>query len=162
VGTGVGNGDGPGIGTTAGNGSRVNGAPGAPNGGQPSRTIRYIPSVTGLIVDARELDFVPSMSMRLFDPEGNQIYTTLNSNRNLNTYQVAANGTAAYATSEAQARSLVQRVGERPTVITPEDTRGYDLIVSSGDAWKLSQQNERDRFLENFAVVVIWNPSVVQ
>ncbi|MDX2273119.1 MAG: hypothetical protein NW237_14380 [Cyanobacteriota bacterium] len=117
------------------------------------------PTITGLIVDARGLDFQPSVSMRLFDPSGNQIYTTPTANQELNTYYVASEGTAAYATSEAQAKSLTQRIGSRPHLIRAQKTLGYDLVISNEDAWMLSLQNQSDKFLDNFAVVVIWDPA---
>ena len=116
------------------------------------------PAVTGLIVDARQLDFVPSMSMRLYDPDGNQVYTTLDSNRDLNTYQVSSNGTALFVTTEEDAHRLVNRIGDRPTTVTAYSTLGYDLVLNNEDAWDLRQQNDRDRFLDNFSVVVIWTP----
>ena len=151
----VGTGDGPGTGNGSGDG------PGnGPGGGNtPVRTRRdYIPNVTGLIVDARQLDFLPSMSMRLFDPDGNQVYTTTETNRQLNTSRVTANGTAAFVTSESAARQLVNRIGERPHTIVAQRTQGYDLVISNRDAWELRNRNHRDRFLENYAVVVIWTP----
>ncbi|MEM9568460.1 MAG: hypothetical protein AAF974_09160, partial [Cyanobacteria bacterium P01_E01_bin.34] len=132
---------------------------GTPGGEGPVRTRRdYIPQVTGLIVDARQLDFLPSMSMRLFDPDGNQVYTTPSTNRQLNASQVAVNGTASFVTDEAQARQLIARIGERPHTVVAERTQGYDLVISNQDAWELRNQNQRDRFLENYSVVVIWQP----
>jgi hypothetical protein len=113
---------------------------------------------TGLIVDARGLDFQPSMSMRLLDPDGNQVYTTPDIDQDLNTYLVAAEGTAAYASSEAQARKLVQRIGSKPHLIRAIKTLGYDLIISTEDAWDLRKRNQVDRFLEQYSVVVIWQP----
>ncbi|GAB4211111.1 MAG: hypothetical protein OHK0012_02970 [Synechococcales cyanobacterium] len=113
---------------------------------------------TGLIVDARGLDFEPSMSMRLFDPSGQQIYTTVDPTQELNTSYVASEGTAAYATSIEQAIGLTNRIGERPREVRALRTRGYDLILSAEDAAQIVQANQRDRFLDNFRVVVIWDP----
>ena len=153
VGNNAGSGSGIGRGTGDGEGD------GEGSGGEGAgRYVEYIPEVTGLIVDARQLDFVPSMSMRLYDPEGNQIYTTLTANRDLNTHRVASNGTALFVTNEADARSLVNRIGERPATVVAQSTLGYDLVLSNGDAWNLRQQNVNDRFLDNFSVVVIWTP----
>ncbi|MCF2972317.1 hypothetical protein L1047_14040 [Synechococcus sp. Nb3U1] len=115
------------------------------------------PQTTGLIVDARGLDFLPSQSMRLFDPDGNQVYTPLNLSQDLNAAFVGSEGTAAYATSEEQARSLVNRIGERPHHIRAIRTLGYDLVITAEDAFSLRQMNEVDGFLNNFAVVVIWD-----
>lgn len=115
------------------------------------------PQTTGLIVDARGLDFLPSQSMRLFDPDGNQVYTPLNLSQDLNAAFVGSEGTAAYATSEEQARSLVNRIGERPHHIRAIRTLGYDLVITAEDAFTLRQMNEVDGFLNHFAVVVIWD-----
>lgn len=118
---------------------------------------RQRPRITGLIVDARGLDFLPSQSMRLLDPDGNQVYTPLNLNQDLNAAFVGSEGTAAYATSEEQARSLVNRIGERPYLIRAIRTLGYDLVITAEDAFKLRQMNAVDGFLDAFAVVVIWD-----
>ncbi len=115
------------------------------------------PQTTGLIVDARGLDFLPSQSMRLFDPDGNQVYTPVNLSQDLNAAFVGSEGTAAYATSEEQARSLVNRIGERPHRIRAIRTLGYDLVITAEDAFSLRQMNEVDGFLNAFAVVVIWD-----
>lgn len=139
-GSGLGSGQGPGGGTGLEAGAQQRG-----------------PQTTGLIVDARGLDFLPSQSMRLFDPDGNQVYTPLNLNQDLNAAFVGSEGTAAYATSEEQARSLVNRIGERPHRIRAVRTLGYDLVITAEDAFSLRQMNEVDGFLNRFAVVVIWD-----
>ena len=142
-----------------GSGSGFGDGNGTGDGNGPRRTrTDYIPNMTGLIVDARQLDFLPSMSMRLFDRDGNQVYTTPETNRQLNTSQVSINGTASFVTSEDEARQLIGRIGERPHTIKAERTQGYDLVISNSDAWELRNQNQRDRFLDNYAVVVIWSP----
>ncbi|WP_017324126.1 hypothetical protein [Synechococcus sp. PCC 7336] len=161
LGTQTGNGSNGGAGSGVGTGSSTGDGAGDGGGGtgQLRRQVEYIPEVTGLIVDARELDFIPSMSMRLFDPDGNQVYTTPTANRNLNASFVSSEGTALFVTSEDLARSLHNRIGERPLEISAKGTRGYDLVISNSDAWQLRQKNIRDRFLDNFAVVVIWSPN---
>ncbi|NJK64916.1 MAG: hypothetical protein HC921_21420 [Synechococcaceae cyanobacterium SM2_3_1] len=159
--SGSGTGQGGGRGTGSGSGHGLGGGAGQGEGLQTG-TQQGRQQITGLILDARGLDFQPSMSMRVFDPEGNQIYTTPGSHEDLNTYLVASQGTAAYATSEEQARSLLNRIGEQPLLIRAVKTLGYDLVVSNQDAWTLWQQNEADGFLDRYAVVVIWEPTVSQ
>lgn len=158
-GNGVGTGSAPGVGS----GSGLSHGSGSRPTGDSNDTLKAAsqrhPQTTGLIVDARGLDFEPSMSMRIFDPDGNQIYTPPQVNQSLNAYRVASEGTAAYATTEAQARSLVQRVGSHPHTIKATRTLGYDLVISGEDAWDLSQRNQLDRFLETYSVVVIWDPN---
>ncbi|MFT0787227.1 hypothetical protein [Synechococcus sp. H55.10] len=141
-GSGVGTGQGPGGGAGLEAGSR-----------------RQTPQVTGLIVDARGLDFLPSQSMRLLDPDGNPVYPPLNLGQDLNAAFVGSEGTAAYTTSEEQARSLVNRIGERPHRIRATRMLGYDLVISAEDAFNLRQMNASDGFLDRFAVVVIWDGS---
>ncbi len=120
---------------------------------------RREPQVTGLIVDARGLDFLPSQSMRLLDPDGNPVYPPINLGQDLNAAFVGSEGTAAYTTSEDQARSLVNRIGERPHRLRALRTLGYDLVISAEDAFNLRQMNAVDGFLDRFAVVVIWDGS---
>ncbi len=165
-GFGPGTGSSPGAGTGSGSGiwpGSSSGSPWEPTGEQAdplqAAAQQQGPQTTGLIVDARGLDFQPSMSMRLLDPDGNQVYTTPGVAQDQNAYRVASEGTAAYATSEAQARSLTLRIGERPLVITARKTLGYDLVISTEDAWILRERNQTDQFLDNLAVVVIWDPS---
>ncbi len=150
AGSGVGSGPGFGPGQPGGSGG---------SGGLNTGTEQRQPQITGLIVDARGLDFEPSMSMRLFDPDGNQIYTVPGLNQELNTALVAGEGTAAYATSEDQIQTLTTRIGERPHRIRAVRTLGYDLVISNDDAWFLRQSNEMDRYLDNLSVVVMWDPS---
>ena len=155
AGAGSGMGSGPGFGPGQSGGSGGSGESGGLNTGAEQR----LPQITGLIVDARGLDFEPSMSMRLFDPDGNQIYTVPGLNQELNTALVAGEGTAAYATSEDQIQTLTTRIGERPHRIRAVRTLGYDLVISNDDAWFLRQSNEMDRYLDNLSVVVMWDPS---
>ncbi|MEO0355024.1 MAG: hypothetical protein AAF268_09385 [Cyanobacteria bacterium P01_A01_bin.3] len=159
-GSGSGSPSGTGDGSDVGNGrGTTEPGQGTPGGEGPVRTRRdYIPQVTGVIVDARQLDFLPSMSMRLFDPDGNQVYTTPSTNQQLNASQVAVNGTALFVTDEAQALELINRIGERPHTVVAQRTQGYDLVISNQDAWELRNQNQSDRFLETYSVVVIWQP----
>lgn len=156
AGSGVGSGSGFGSGQPGGTGS------GSGTEGLDAGTQQRLPQITGLIVDARGLDFEPSMSMRLFDPDGNQIYTVPGPNQELNTALVAGEGTAAYATTEEQLRTLTSRIGERPHRIRAIRTLGYDLVISNEDAWFLRQTNEMDRYLDNLSVAVMWDPSVAQ
>ncbi|MEN9203355.1 MAG: hypothetical protein Q6K80_11925 [Thermostichus sp. DG_1_6_bins_120] len=155
-GIGPGTGQGGGRGSSPGSGLGAGQGPGGGTGLEAGAQQRQ-PQVTGLIVDARGLDFLPSQSMRLFDPDGNQVYTPLNLNQDLNAAFVGSEGTAAYATSEEQARSLVNRIGERPHYIRAIRTLGYDLVISAEDAFGLRQMNATDGFLDAFAVVVIWD-----
>ncbi|NJL99955.1 MAG: hypothetical protein HC924_14670 [Synechococcaceae cyanobacterium SM2_3_2] len=152
-GSGVGSGSGFGPGESGGSGGS------GESGGLHTGAEQRLPQITGLIVDARGLDFEPSMSMRLFDPDGNQIYTVPGLNQELNTDLVAGEGTAAYATSEDQISTLTRRIGERPHRIRAVRTLGYDLVISNDDAWFLRQSNEMDRYLDNLSVVVMWDPS---
>lgn len=161
--TGSGQGTGGRSGAGSGSGQPEGTGQGWPGSGDlDASTQQRTPQITGLIVDARGLDFEPSMSMRLFDPDGNQIYTVPGPNQELNTALVAGEGTAAYATTEEQLRTLTSRIGERPHRIQAIRTLGYDLVISNEDAWFLRQTNEMDRYLDNLSVAVIWDPSVAQ
>jgi len=97
--------------------------------------------------------------MRLLDPDGNPVYPPINLGQDLNAAFVGSEGTAAYTTSEEQARSLVNRIGERPHRLRALRTLGYDLVISAEDAFNLRQMNASDGFLDRFAVVVIWDGS---
>jgi hypothetical protein len=168
LGTSPGGGSGSGQGDVIGPGSGQSGVRGSspgsgmgPGGGTglEAGSRRREPQVTGLIVDARGLDFLPSQSMRLLDPDGNPVYPPINLGQDLNAAFVGSEGTAAYTTSEEQARSLVNRIGERPHRLRAMRTLGYDLVISAEDAFNLRQMNASSGFLDRFAVVVIWDGS---
>jgi len=164
LGSGQGEGSGPGSGQSGGRGSSPGSGVGTGQGagggaGLEAGSRRQTPQVTGLLVDARGLDFLPSQSMRLLDPDGNPVYPPANLGQDLNVAFVGSEGTAAYATSEEQARLLVNRIGERPYRIRAMRTLGYDLVISAEDAFNLRQMNAVDGFLDRFAVVVIWDGS---
>ncbi len=157
---GSGSGQGEVIGPGSGQGGVRGSSPGSGGGtGLEAGSRRRDPQVTGLIVDARGLDFLPSQSMRLLDPDGNPVYPPITLGQDFNAAFVGSEGTAAYTTSEDQARSLVNRIGERPHRLRALRTLGYDLVISAEDAFNLRQMNALDGFLDRFAVVVIWDGS---
>ncbi len=115
------------------------------------------PLVSGVIIDARGLAFSPSMGMRLFNEQEEQIYTTPQMNENLDIDAVIALGTALYTGSLEQAQGLTYRIGVQAKVLRAKTIRGGDLVLADPDAEQLLRWDQRDRFLERFAVVVIWD-----
>ena len=115
------------------------------------------PATSGVIIDARGLKFAPSMGMRLFNNEWEQIYTTPQMNKNLDVDAVVALGTALYAPTLDRAKSLVYRIGTNPLLIQALSIRGGDLVLTDADARELLRLNDRDHFLDRFSVVVIWD-----
>ncbi|WP_218079274.1 hypothetical protein [Anthocerotibacter panamensis] len=115
------------------------------------------PQVSGVIVDARGLNFSPSVAMRLFNRAGAQVYTTPEMDTQLDTDTISALGTALYAFTIEEAKSLVHRVGLSPMVVRALGMKGGDLVLSNAQSTALLNRNEKDHFLNRFSVVVVWD-----
>ncbi len=110
-------------------------------------------SYTGLVVDARGLDILPAMTLRLIDENGAEIYGSAYSSREYAVQQ----GMIKY---EKNLKSAVQdhRVADNPLIIKglkASPTGFSDIIISNTDASKLLSASENLSFLRECRVVIV-------
>jgi len=108
---------------------------------------------TGLIVDCRGLDVSPSISPKLFDPDGGEVYGTMNVSPD---YAIEV-GIAGFPQRMDDARRSA-RIGDRPLIVRaarcPDRHRFY-VVLRAGEAEKIREANRADKFLERTAVAFV-------
>ncbi len=90
---------------------------------------------TGLIIDASDLSFIPSASLKILDEEGREIYGSAY----LDKEWVEKHGIVSYAKSLKEAKANA-RVAGNPYIIKAIKVTGpnsKDLIISSTDAGRV-------------------------
>ena len=108
---------------------------------------------TGLIIDCREAgNLNPVMSPVIKNADGTKIYGY----QNLDPEKVVMNGMASYSgdVSDQVSRS---RAGVNPLIIKATALSNFNAnpVVSAEDADKILAANQRDKFLDNCAVVFV-------
>jgi hypothetical protein len=108
-------------------------------------------SFTGLVVNARGLGVVPSMSPRIVDEAGKEVYAA----DVVTEKGMTQGGIASYEKSEEQSKD---RTGTKPLVIKAlrlVDKSKTDIVISNGDADKLRAPNLNLSFLADGKVVIL-------
>ncbi|MBM4280964.1 MAG: hypothetical protein FJ137_09445 [Deltaproteobacteria bacterium] len=124
-----------------------------PKAGKAPRSLNTVgpESFTGLVINARGLGVVPSMSPRIVDESGKEIYAAdVVSEKGL-----AQGGIASYEKTEEQSKG---RTGNKPLVVKALrliDKSKTDIVVSNGDADKLRSPNLNLSFLAEGKVVIL-------
>lgn len=110
------------------------------------------PDVTGLVIDARDLDFAPRMSPAMFDDSAHNLLEGLTFDPD----KVTSDGFARWVRSfDEQAGN--PRVGAKPMVLKPVRVEGGDrLIFSNEDAAKLKAANSKDRFIDRMRILIVY------
>lgn len=109
------------------------------------------PDVTGLVIDARDLDFEPCMSPHLFDDGAHNLLEGLS----FDPEQVTNDGFARWVRSyDPAARN--PRVGAKPMLLKPVRAEGDRLVFSAEDAAKLKAANVKDRFLDRMRILIVY------
>lgn len=121
---------------------------------QPSATVS-LPSgsnYTGLIIDCRGKNLNPVMSPVIKNSNGNSIY----GHKNLNYDKIIVNGMASYA-SDVNDQISRSRAGNNPLIVQAVSLVDLNAnpVISVADSDKILIANQRDRFLENCAVVFL-------
>lgn len=109
--------------------------------------------VTGLIIDAQNLPFIPSLTPKVLDEEGREIYGSAYVSREWTEKQ----GMVGYAKSLEEARAN-PRVSGNPLVVKAIQVSGpnnRDLILSNEDARKIRQLSQNLNFLDHAKVMII-------
>jgi hypothetical protein len=109
--------------------------------------------VTGLIIDAQDLSFVPSAAPKIMDEEGREVYGSAYVDKEW----VEKQGIVGYAKSPSDARAN-SRVSGNPFVVRALRVGGAnnrDLILSNEDARKIRELSKNLNFLDQAKVVII-------
>jgi len=93
---------------------------------------------TGIVVDAKGVDFKPALAPRIVDDAGNEIYGPAAGDP-----AQAEQGLAAYA-SDVDAARKEARVGSAPVVVKATSSKDGDLVVSAEDAKKARDAHTSD------------------
>lgn len=109
---------------------------------------------TGVIIDARGLELVPTFSPGVYDETGRIVYGHLYIDQN----RAISEGMVEYSLDDKMFQEAVQggsRAGTRPMVIKAKAVRdhGCNVIISDSDADRMLKANEGAGFLRKLAVV---------
>ncbi len=112
-------------------------------------------SYTGLIIDAHGLDIRPTMSPKIFDEEGTEIYGTVEVCPEF----VIEKGILGYANSIKEAIDE-DIVGEHPLIVRAlrldDDPINGNLIISEEDGKLIITENMINGFLYDYKVAIVW------
>ncbi len=109
--------------------------------------------VTGLIIDAKHLQFTPSASPKILDEDGREIYGS----SYLDKAWVEKHGIVGYAPNLSEAKAN-PRIAGNPLVVKALRVTGAnnrDLILSYQDARKIRELSKNLNFLDNAKVIVV-------
>lgn len=109
--------------------------------------------VTGLIVEAQHLSFIPSAAPKIMDEEGREVYGSAYVDKEW----VEKQGIVGYAKSPSDARAN-SRVSGNPFVVKAIAVGGAnnrDLVLSNEDARKIRELSKNLNFLDQAKVVII-------
>ncbi|WP_245531991.1 hypothetical protein [Desulfobacter postgatei] len=113
---------------------------------------------TGLIVDARTLNFEPLLYPTIVSEQGREIYSSVFISREF----AVQNGVCAYLCDMDQALASA-RIGSNPLVIKALRKTGDKIgaiVMSMADAKTLDRETERHIFLKECRVIVVVKPPV--
>lgn len=108
---------------------------------------------TGLVVDARGIQARPAMSPRIIDENGQEIYGSMNVDREYAVQQ----GMSGYARDLTAAQSN-SRVTNNPLSVKGLKTEGAgrsDVVIANGDAAKIRSSGENLNFLKKCRVMIV-------
>lgn len=108
---------------------------------------------TGLIVDARGLDIVPAIAPKIFNEDGNEVYSVAGVNRDC-AVQI---GFAGYE-KDMQKANTNERVKGNPIIvksIKAAGTNKTDVVISNSDAAKILAAAGSADFIEKCKVMIV-------
>jgi len=112
-------------------------------------------SYTGLIIDAKGLDVVPSLGFRVLVEDSKEVLYGLSTVDRISV--ISKRGMAGYASSIEDAKKN-PRVGKTPMVVKAVRSGGEsntDLYISKQDAAKIYNANLNTSFLKDLKVVIV-------
>ncbi len=104
--------------------------------------------VTGVVVDARGKKMIYSIFPQIYDESGNPVYTLSVAK------SVKENGMASYVDDIEKSKNH-KRVKVTPIFVTAEKVEGSTVFISSKDAKKLKQYNEKTGILNDCKVIFV-------
>jgi len=123
--------------------------PAAPPAPAPPAPVVY----TGIVVDARGIQARPAMSLRIFDQDGKEIYSSANVDREFAVQQ----GMSGYARSLTAAQSN-ERVTANPVTVKALKTTGpgkSDVVISNADVQQIRAAAEDAAFMKQCRVMIV-------
>ncbi len=124
-----------------------------PQSSEPKTTTAAPTLYTGLVVDARGLDFRPAMSPKIFDENGQEVYGSGYVSREFAVQQ----GMAGYA-KDLTAAQANPRVTNEPFTVKGLRTEGpgrSNVVISNADAAKIRSASENLSFLKKCRVMIV-------
>ncbi|MGM0609111.1 MAG: hypothetical protein ACQESP_11935 [Candidatus Muiribacteriota bacterium] len=112
---------------------------------------------TSLVIDATDLSVSRSMSPKIINESGLEIYGTVLDEGQLN--KVMEMGVVAYVDSLENARKHTgERLGNNPYVVKARGVvgkSGSNIVINNDDASKILRLNRTMKFLDNFKVIIL-------
>jgi hypothetical protein len=124
-----------------------------PQSPEPATTTAAPTLYTGLVVDARGLDFRPAMSPKIFDENGQEVYGSGYVSREFAVQQ----GMTGYA-KDLTAAQTNPRVTNEPYTVKGLRTEGpgrSNVVISNADAAKIRSASENLSFLKQCRVMIV-------
>ncbi|HRP68142.1 MAG TPA: hypothetical protein PLY93_01270 [Turneriella sp.] len=115
---------------------------------------------TGLVIDARELPFTPSLKTQIFTDSGRLLYGA----QFLSRATYVKRGAVGFFTAETQSEAR-RRAGERPLTVPALDlarTSQNSLVISDEDAAKLFAHEGSIQNLRRARVIILLAPNKLQ
>lgn len=133
---------------------------------QPPRSLEPLPlpkftngPFTSLVVDCRGYGVRPSISPKIRDEKGREIWGTVKVDRRF----VLEHGIVLYVrrVQDLNHPAVLERIGKRPLVVRAIGVGGHhrtDPIVSAEDGRRILEANRRYHFLDEFRVIFVIDP----
>lgn len=131
--------------------SNENGA--SENALQESRSDIEAETYTGIVVDARGIQFVPSMAPMIVDEKSREVYGPAFVSREFAVQQ----GISGYS-RDMQTASQTPRVSENPLMVKglgTAENRASTIMISNADASKIKSTSEHISFLKKCRVMIV-------
>lgn len=110
-------------------------------------------SYTGLIVDARGMNFSPCFSPKIWTTSGKEVWGSFE----VSSEFVNSVGIAAFAKTLEQAKVLTDRGAPNQFMVKALKVMNVcDVVISSSDATRVLLANRKTRFLEAFKVIFLF------
>ncbi len=122
---------------------------------KPIKKDTKVEDYTGLIVDCRGLELMPALTVKIYDENGNVVYSESKIDGD---YLFKMEGMVVYVNSEKEAKDLKDRIGTNPLMVKAKGIKGKlktDVIISNSDAEKLLASPKSVEALKQCRVVFI-------